>query len=120
MIGSFLSHSLGLTDQVRQTGLSQPHPVAIDGVAVGDQDARPVLDKLLERLLGSPGMDYEQRRSGTGHNPKPNQLCFATSGCLINVRNRHTPHDLGNALVMELECVRNAINDSLYPALADG
>lgn len=80
-----LGQAFGLADQVRQTGLPQPHPLAIHSVTVSNQNAGPSLDKFLERGLGAPGMDHEQCRAGAGQNPKPDQFGLATPRGLVNM-----------------------------------
>ena len=51
-----LCEPLGLTDEVRQATLPQPHPVAVDGVPVADQDSGPVLDQRFEGCPGALGV----------------------------------------------------------------
>jgi len=36
----------GVADQMRQTGLTQPHPFRVNAIAIADQNALPILDQL--------------------------------------------------------------------------
>ncbi len=65
-------------------------------------------------------MDHEQRGTGSCHNSKPNQFGLAPPRRFVNMRNRRSPHNLGNILVAWLDGVGDSVNDFLYPALADG
>jgi len=115
-----LCQPLGFPDQMRQTGLSLSHPLTVHAVAIGDQDARPSLDKLLEGGFGAPWVQYEQCGARTCHDPKPNQLALATPGSFIHMPYRRIPHDVGDALVMRLDRLTDTFNDLLDAALANG
>ena len=57
-----LRKPFGVADQMRQTGLTQPHPFRVNGVAVADQNALPILDQCLESLLRPMPVNHGHER----------------------------------------------------------
>jgi hypothetical protein len=114
------AQGLGVADQVGQTALPEPDPLAVEPIAVTDQDALPVADEALESRLRSLRMDHEQGHHGADHDPQPHQHPVLEPGGLVHMVDRCLPGLLGDLFVVGLDGPRHPINHLLDGPKADG
>ena len=114
-----LRKPFGVADQMRQTGLTQPHPFRVNGVAVADQNALPILDQCLESLLRPMPVNHEISRQAIPHDPQPLQRSLAIPSCFVHVIDGRTSDTRADGLVMRGDGAGNPVEDFLDGALAD-
>jgi len=110
----------GPADQVSKAGLLLVDPVAVDPVAIGDQDSGPLVDQGLEGLLGSTGQDLEESHVLACHHPEPHQKPLVVPGGLVDVVDFDLTGGRGNGVIERLDGLRCPVNGSLDATTADG
>lgn len=64
-----LRKSFGVPDQMTQTGLTEADPLAVNVIAVTDEDAFPITNQFLKGFPGPVRVDHEKSRGSVRHNP---------------------------------------------------
>ena len=103
-----------------ETGLALVDPVLIDAVAIADQDALPIFDQGQKGLFGTVGINAIVSHLVGGHDPEPLQGVLAVPWRFINVAHRGLVGQSRNGLMVGHEGLRDALDDFVSCAQADG
>jgi hypothetical protein len=105
-LGTF-GQPLGLAYQVGQAALPELNPLAIEPVAVADQDPHPVVHQFQEGLRG------------IGHHPQPLQPTLLEPRGLLHMVHRRTPCLTPNGLVVRPDGLRDPVDHLLDGPIGD-
>jgi len=110
----------GCAEERGEACLTLVAPILIDAVAIADQDALPLVDQGQKGLFGAVEINAIVGHGIGDHDPEPLQGVWAVPGRFINVPHRCLVGQSANGLRVGHDGVRDALDNFLHRAQADG